>query len=240
MSSSSSSKHEVIDLHSSSEESSDYYSSDSEDGLTELKLVQKRAHDRYLQKRNDERRAKERQKCKRKREEDTIHIDDYSIVDEYFNRPFGTKFTQISEAERMYANEKLTFEREMQQHSSSFNPKQIERRLLRMEQNIALMKNALVDRRREDKRHETERVANEQRSLRQMEEQSAIEKHLRAIEKLGRGESEVGNIRAAQYSRKVLEEDLAGKLSAEQHERLRLAKARARAVARVNLDRRFI
>lgn len=211
------------------------YEDDSDDGLTDIERIRKASHETYLDKKNEERRAAQRQKNKRKREEEAIHMDEFDILQTHWNRHYGTTYVSFRQAAAMFEMESRAFEEEERQeaHSSNYDPDKIRDRLVTMKTRLDFMRGLLTDRRNHEKRQMTATVEQERERLRQ----AVIDKHLRAIESLRRDERDLRHIRRAQHSHKMLQDQA---LSPEQKARLQRAEEHAARTARVNLKRRYM
>lgn len=227
---------EVISLISSDDSDDPVYSSedsssDSEDeSLTDMQRVRRDARKRFDE---EKQRATEREKQasrKRKHKDETVHVDEYEIVQKHWNAQYGSACVTIQGAINMFQKEKEAFDNEMKSdtHASAFDPTTIQTRLTRMKQDIQFMQSLLHDQRASEKKRLTETIFKDK-----------IEKALKVIETLRADERNIRHIRQAQHNKKELEKML-DHLTPEQKDRFERAKEHAAKRARVNLNRRYM
>lgn len=212
------SKEKPIEFSSSDDDEYNYSSSsEEEDDEDDLQKVRKAQHEKY--------KRKQRGPPKKSK---SIHIDEYEIVQEYWNKEFGLNCMTIKDAANIYTKENQTFEESTSQISAA-RAQEIHRRLTIMNRQIIFMQSLLHDKR-----------AKEQQESAAQKQQRDIEEAIDVIASL-KPDDNVKNIRRAQYSRTVLNRmEREGKLSDGQKARFEQAKGRATKAAPNLLNRRYM
>lgn len=195
--------------------------------MTELERARREAKNRYNERQRQQADQEQRMKRKRKHEKQAIHMDEYNIVQEYWNKEYGCNCVSIADAIQLVEHEKS---------SPSGMPG---RRHLLMQQRIQYMQSLLNDQRTDEKRLATEQHAARKELEANQKLMNDIEKALRTIETLRSDERNIRHIRQAQHSKNILE-SLYDKLSDAQKARFEQAKNHAIKSAKVNLNRRFM
>lgn len=213
------SKEKPIEFSSSDDDEYNYSSSSEEEEEDEddLQKVRKAQHEKY--------KRKQRGPPKKPK---SIHIDEYEIVQEHWNKEFGSNCMTIEDAANIYTKEKQAFEESTSQISVA-RAQEIHRRLTIMNRQIIFMQSLLHDRR-----------AKEQQESAAQKQQRDIEEAIDVIASL-KPDDNIRNIRRAQYSKTVLNRmEREGKLSERQKARFEQAKGRATKAAPNLLNRRYM